>query len=224
VPRGRWRHCIASPQSIARAATGKRNGRDAPEYFGLTYGNFLIAVERCGLEVTGTAIAQQIVRTLKWRQRESERIGRPHYLMMRPDIIGKLLGITDETRAEAKAWPLGTYGGSFEQRRMARRERDRLNKERARRAAGAKDQANSAARTKPWLAEGISQRTWYRRRREAAPIAANEARGRISSSANKADETVAEICLAQKNLQPIYLIRSPTQRSSTSRLRKIQSA
>jgi hypothetical protein len=199
-----WLEVLANILSSAAAGLiGKRNGHGAPANFGLTYANLLIAAERCGLEVTGDTIAQQIAKTLTWREKESERIGRQHYFMMRPDVIGKRLGITDETRADAKAWCLGTYGGSPEQRRNARRERDRLSKEHARRVAGAKDQANSAARTKPWLAEGISERTWYRRRRESALNAAFEARGTISSIANKADETVAEICLAQKNLQPI---------------------
>lgn len=53
-------------------------------------------------------------------------------------------------------------------RTKLRKERDRNRKRAKRRAAGAvprrKYEAGSVERLKPWVAEGISRRTWYRRR------------------------------------------------------------
>jgi hypothetical protein len=49
-----------------------------------------------------------------------------------------------------------------------RREANRDRKERARRAKGAKPRAQALSRTRPWDAEGISRRTWERRRAAAA--------------------------------------------------------
>jgi len=166
-----WLKVLANVLSSAPAGIiGKRRDRHAPEYFGLTYTNLLIAAERCGLEATADTIEQQVAETLEWRKRESERIGKPHYFMMRPDVIGKMLGVTDETRMEAKAWNIGVFGGSPEQRRRAKQERDRLRKLHARRAAGAigrrEYEASSLTRQKPWEAEGTSRTTWYLRTRE----------------------------------------------------------
>src|SRR4029453_8580358 len=53
-------------------------------------------------------------------------------------------------------------------RERLRREADRDRKERARRAKGAKPRAQALSRTRPWDAEGISRRTWERRRAAAA--------------------------------------------------------
>jgi hypothetical protein len=53
-------------------------------------------------------------------------------------------------------------------RRERGREADRDRKERARRAKGAKPRAQALSRTRPWDAEGISRRTWERRRAAAA--------------------------------------------------------
>jgi hypothetical protein len=53
-------------------------------------------------------------------------------------------------------------------RREQVREADRDRKERARRAKGAKPRAQALSRTRPWDAEGISRRTWERRRTAAA--------------------------------------------------------
>ena len=72
--------------------------------------------------------------------------------------------------------------------RQARKVRDKDQKAAKRRAEGAKPHAESAARTKPWEAEGISRRTYYRRRQKADGTG-----GTNSSTVNlmiAADETV----------------------------------
>lgn len=55
-----------------------------------------------------------------------------------------------------------------ERRQERAREADRDRKECARRAKGAKPRAQALSRTRPWDAEGISRRTWERRRTGAA--------------------------------------------------------
>jgi hypothetical protein len=152
-----WLKVLANVLSSASPGpVTKRSGRDAPECFGLNYMTLLFAAERCGLVATGDMIGRQVEITQAWRQEQSERIGRPHTLIMRPDMIGELLGITDEVRREARAWSVGTFGGSPEERKKARLERQRIRDEHIRRDAGALPRqeylANSLSRTQPWEA------------------------------------------------------------------------
>lgn len=54
--------------------------------------------------------------------------------------------------------------------RNRRREKEKLRKEKIRRAAGAKPQAESERRTKPWEEYGLSRATWYRRKKDGQPL------------------------------------------------------
>ena len=75
------------------------------------------------------------------------------------DTLVSLLNITDDEQRQLKTIISRTQS----------RERDRLRKEKQRRAAGVVDRAtwerNALSRRKPWEALGISRRTWYRRGR-----------------------------------------------------------
>ncbi len=167
---GPWLKVLANILSSAPSGPlGKRRGRHAPDLWELSYHTLLIAARRCGLEANADEIEEQVFETQAWRHRESERIGRPHYAPMRPDKIGELLGITEIVRREAQAWTVGVLGGSRKARAEARKEQHRLHDELKRREAGARPQSQSLSRIKPWEAEGISRRTWYRRRAEADP-------------------------------------------------------
>ncbi|PPD25002.1 MAG: hypothetical protein CTY30_00855 [Methylocystis sp.] len=138
-------------------------GRSAPERFGLDYGSLLIFAQRCGLESTAADIQRQVAATMKWRAAESARIGRAHHAPMAPDTIGRLLGVTEDDRRAARAWRIGTIGGSKEARAEAAKERDRARKAQKRREAGMSKQAHSLSRIAPWKALGMSKATWYRR-------------------------------------------------------------
>ncbi len=167
---GPWLKVLANILSSAPAGPiGKRRGRNAPDQWELSYSTLLVAAQRCGLDVAADDVEQQVLDTGAWRHRESQRIGRPHYAAMRPDRVGTLLGITEEIRREAEAWNVGTFGGSPKARAEARREKGKVRDERRRREAGAKPHSLSKARQKPWEAEGVSRRTWYRRQAESAP-------------------------------------------------------
>lgn len=87
--------------------------------------------------------------------------GRP---LFKADDLGHYLRLTD---AERTAWGIRTIGGydvSKSQRTTRRKRLDRERKARRRREAGATPRSCSLATTRPWLAERISRRTWFRRR------------------------------------------------------------
>jgi hypothetical protein len=172
LPAGPWLKVLANVLSSApEGYDGDRRARNTPTYFGLSKATLALAARRCGLNASVEQIEAQVADTRAWRAKEARRGGAHHYAPMRPDKIGELLGVTDATREAAKAWNIGTLGGSRAARAKAAKERDRLRDERRRRAAGAAPQAESISRTKPWEVEGISRRTWYRRRAEAEPMA-----------------------------------------------------
>ncbi len=162
-------------------------------FFGLTDLTLQFAAVRCGLEVTDDEIKQQVSGTKAWREKQSARQGHPHYVPIRTDKIGELLGITDMIRAEAKAWNIGTLDGSPNARAKARKERDRLRAESRRHEVDAipRDdyEGNSLSRLKPWLAKGMSRATWYRRRPEAE---ANETSPSVTSNGTRNETGVSE--------------------------------
>jgi hypothetical protein len=90
---------------------------------------------------------------------KSSKQGRPLY---KADDLGEYLHLTD---AERTAWGIRTIGAvdiSKRQRKQRRQQKARERFRRLRRAKGAHSQSLSLSRTKPWVAEGVSRRTWYR--------------------------------------------------------------
>ena len=156
---------------LSSAPAGKEElTRAAPARWGLDHSSLLRFATRCKLDCTAEDIARHVNETTRWRKAESERIGRPHHVPMKPDTIGALLCVTEDDRRAAKAWRIGTIGGSPEARIEAARVRDRQRKQRDRRQCGmmTRDEylANSAG--KPWEAAGMSRAKWYRSRLESA--------------------------------------------------------
>lgn len=169
LPAGPWLKVLANVlSSCPEGYDGDRRARNAPVYFGLSKASLALAARRCGLQVTTEEIEHQVTETRAWRERESGRIGHHHYMLMRPDKIGELLGVTDATREAAQAWNIGTLGGSRADRAKAAKERHRLGEQRRRRDDGALSrdeyEASSLSRIKPWVIEGVSRASWYRRR------------------------------------------------------------
>ncbi len=89
----------------------------------------------------------------------------------RADRLAWRLGLTAADRAALRITTIGAIDASKQQRADSRKEASRLRKEQARRAAGAMPRveylAGQAATPKPWIALGISRRTWFRRQRVA---------------------------------------------------------
>ncbi len=142
---------------------GDRKARSAPEWFGLSVSTLSLATRRAGLSVGLDQISAQVAATEAWRQKESERLGRNHYVAMRGDTIGRLLGITTEIRRDVKAWSIVPYGATREQMMEQYRTREKERKEADRRAKSVKPRSQSLSRTKPWEQLGMSRPTWYRK-------------------------------------------------------------
>src|SRR5262245_61128681 len=91
------------------------------------------------------------------------------------DQLAERLGVTMELRSRLGLTVIGAIDcdrqSRADRRREPRRRRDRERMVAKRRGKGAKRraeyEAQSLSRTKPWEAEGISRRWWYRRQRAA---------------------------------------------------------
>jgi hypothetical protein len=79
--------------------------------------------------------------------------------------LGNRLEIDNEDRERLEAWTIEAYDISKEQRKVLTVEKRRKTEERRRRKAGAKPRAESEMRTKPWVEQNISRRTYYRKKK-----------------------------------------------------------
>ena len=107
-----------------------------------------------------------------------EQVGRfPRYWTS--PALAEALRLTEAERVALGGVPtIGAIDVTGEQRKESRKERGKERKKAARRAKGAMSReeylAEAKSRTKPWEVEGISRRTWERRRRrDASPSAMN---------------------------------------------------
>jgi hypothetical protein len=100
-------------------------------------------------------IEQAIAKPLRWRA----------------DKLAVRLNLTAADRSRLGIKTIGACDLTKAEREAARKARKRQTERKGRRAKGVKPRAEylatSAERAKPWLAEGISRRTWYRRQRAA---------------------------------------------------------
>jgi hypothetical protein len=91
------------------------------------------------------------------------------------DKLGKFLGVTYAQRQRLAITTIGSIDVNKRSRALLRKRKNRLHNERKRRAQGIRPRAayeeNSLMHIKPWEAEGISRRTWYRRKRGTGPSA-----------------------------------------------------
>jgi hypothetical protein len=110
--------------------------------------------------------------------------------LLADDVVGKAIHLSYEERLQENITAIGSYDADKVMRKKLaadrRRKRDRLRKAEERAAKGATPRANSHSRTKPWEQDGVSRRTWERRRKAAAAQAgadvANSSPHRLSSS------------------------------------------
>ena len=97
-------------------------------------------------------------------------VNRP--LRYKADTLAKKLNLTEAERQRLHIRTIGAVDMTKAERLEARKLRDRQTKRAKRRAQGARSrteyEAKSISRTKPWEAEGISRKTWYKRRRQKA--------------------------------------------------------
>jgi hypothetical protein len=100
-----------------------------------------------------------------------------HPRRFKADTLAAKLNLTAADRARWKITTIGAIDLLREQRVAARRQRDRQRKISNRRARGVQRRAEWEAshntnRDKPWIVEGISRRTWYRRQHGTGPATA----------------------------------------------------
>jgi hypothetical protein len=85
------------------------------------------------------------------------------------DAVARFLGLTYKQRQRLKITTIGAIDVNKRGRSLLRQRRRRRYQERRRRARGAAPraewEANSKSRIKPWEQEGMTRRTWYRKRR-----------------------------------------------------------
>jgi hypothetical protein len=87
-------------------------------------------------------------------------------ILFKPDTLAGKIGLTYARRQRLGITTIGAIDMPAEARKELRKEKARSRKAAARRAAGrmprAEYEGQSIAKVKPWEAEGISRRTWYR--------------------------------------------------------------
>ena len=96
--------------------------------------------------------------------------------------IGKRLGLTNGERETLKLWPFLPIDKSEKEIAEQAKVRERERRARKRRERGVRSReaylAELANRPRPWIAEGISRRTWERRRKVTKGASADH--GRVS--------------------------------------------
>jgi hypothetical protein len=95
------------------------------------------------------------------------------------DSLARFLGVTYDQRQGLRLTTIGSTNVRKRARKELRKRADRLYQERKRRANGVRPRAEyeaiSLSKVKPWAAEGISRRTWERRRRRNMTRTQNDA-------------------------------------------------
>lgn len=93
---------------------------------------------------------------------------------LKADTLAKRLNLTSDVRQALNINTIGAIDLLEAERRERRLARDRERKASRRREGGRKPRSdylqNSVSQAKPWLAEGVSRRTWYRRQRAMAQV------------------------------------------------------
>jgi hypothetical protein len=94
------------------------------------------------------------------------------------DTLGKRLNLDAKTRHHLGLWQIGAVDEDAEARKANRKRRDRDRKRIGRAKRGGKTRkqfidTSLSKNSKPWVAEGISRRTWYRRQSSVAQSVCN---------------------------------------------------
>lgn len=106
-----------------------------------------------------------------------DRINRTPIRQRKPNAneLGIRLRVTNGERERLKLWTIAPYNMNKRDMLAQRRAKDRERKRRLRQLRGSQSRAawlaNSLTQKRPWEKEGISRRTWERRRRVAGPSA-----------------------------------------------------
>ncbi|PPQ16339.1 hypothetical protein CV770_26710 [Bradyrhizobium sp. AC87j1] len=114
------------------------------------------------------------------------------------DELAWRIGLTFIERESLKVRTIGAVGLNKRQRSAIQKAKHKQRESDRRRARGAKSHTESLDRTRPWEAEGISRRTWFRRR--AAEDGTNSC-GVFSSNSNAHESVPSSICSLREALR-----------------------
>jgi hypothetical protein len=125
-------------------------------------GDLAFALENWALRVGGKPLPGEIEHIVRKVAAKPRRF--------KADTLGSILNVSYAERCAARLTTIGCYDVPKAERTKRRRQRDRERKQLRRRKNGAISRmqylANAISRKKPWSVEGISRRTWYRRRNQ----------------------------------------------------------
>src|SRR5215469_9936874 len=76
-------------------------------------------------------------------------------------VLGQRLNLTNPDRERLKLWTIAPYDMGEHGMLWWRKHKDKQRKRRLRQLNGAKSQATSISKSKPWLELGIKRSTWY---------------------------------------------------------------
>jgi hypothetical protein len=91
---------------------------------------------------------------------EEASIRRKH---LSADSLARFLGVTYAQRQALRLTTIGSVNVKKRARKELRKRRDRIAKEKKRRALGMRPQSESLSATQPWREMGMSRAAWYRR-------------------------------------------------------------
>jgi hypothetical protein len=114
---------------------------------------------------------KEVQRWAAWMS-ASERSELVHTALLTPrvhraDKLGRLFGLVDAERIKFGTWTIWPIDLSLAEAKLRSLEHDKAYQAAKRRAAGCQPHSESLARTKPWVAEGISRTEWFERRKAA---------------------------------------------------------
>jgi hypothetical protein len=193
------------------------------------YDTFLVWIARHlgGLRDPVWSLMQEAIRigrpiTEAHAERIMEEAGPPRFWS--DDACAYGIKLTYAVRQALQITSVGSIDKTKAQRTELRKKRNRNREALRRRAAGAKPRRKSLSRTRPWLDEGISRRTWERHRAKsggdanscAAPLYPHQP---PSPQSGHRDARDANSC-APPFLLPQHKLASITTRTSPSQLQR----
>lgn len=170
-----WAHALADAMQYGRGPFDASRLTSRAHEAGVTLAESVaeLAVERV-LRLAAQRLARVGPERLSDRlspEQQAERAAKLDRLVP-GDVVGRTLAVTSDERTRLRLWTIAPCDMARDEydaaRRETRRARARIRARLARARAGAVDRqtylSSSVEQLKPWLAEGVSRRTWYRRR------------------------------------------------------------
>lgn len=161
-----------------------------------------------GIDAHDDEIDEALSQVVKWRARYGSR-------QIRGATLGRLLELCNDERAELRITAILSKDDTVESKHERRKDGWRTRKAAMRRADGrmprAEYESESLSKTKPWLSEGISRATWYRRQAKAEtspspPVYISNTEGDTPVSANSEPfGSGANLGLSDSNRREIWL-------------------